>query len=685
MASRSVPPYSFVVGNSSVNDAKSGGKRGPIRRSANAELIGQTALHGCLTLHETFHRSVSLHPNRPCLGERVIDSAGNPGPYVFQTYSQCDNRIKSLASGLIHENLLGRNDQGMQLLGVYMKNCSAWVLAEYACYAISAATVPLYDTLGEDTVSYVINHTRMQTCLCSSLELPRLCEVASKCPSLQTILLKGGSITNRELAMCRKVKLNVMTFDELAKVGDAFPHEYVVPNDDSLATFCYTSGTTGDPKGALITHRNIVSVAASALNSCFDIRYDDYYLSFLPLPHIFERMVVSALLSCGSAIGFFRGDPLKLIEDCIALRPSIFCAVPRVLNKIHDKIESGMVSTPGAKGYMFQLAMNAKLHSLKKSGILKHTLWDAIIFSKIKSALGLDRVRQLVSGGAPLSVATMNFLRVLFGSQATIHEGYGLTESTGGISLTSPYDLSPAGHVGGPLPVVDVCLADVPDMEYFHSDSVHGDFRCDGRGEILVRGPGIFKGYYKDENATKEALTSDGWLRTGDIGLWRPDGQLSIVDRKKNLLKLSQGEYVAVEKIENILGRASSVNQIFVHGVSTEDCVVCVVVPDVDIWQKWLSAQNGKNSDGSLKFAAVVLEELTELGNKNGLKGFEIVKGVHIDAKVKEWGPHNGFTTPTQKLKRRALQDVYKNDLEKLYSEIKSFKKKRLNMTLSKI
>jgi len=219
--------------------------------------------------------------------------------------------------------------------------------------------------------------------------------------------------------------------------------------------------------------------------------------------------------------------------------------------------------------------------------------------------------------------------------------------------------------VGGPLPVGEVCLSDVPDMGYFHTDVIHGDNRCDGRGEILVRGPNVFSGYYKDPQATSEVLTSDGWLRTGDVGLWQPNGQLAIIDRKKNLLKLSQGEYVAVEKVENILGRASLVNQIFVHGDSTEDFIVGIIVPNFEARHAWLMI----NGDNHNVFEQAVLKEIQELGISHGLKGFEMVRRIHIDTTLGEWSPKNGLTTPTQKLKRTELRNKYKSEIKKMYAQ----------------
>jgi long-chain acyl-CoA synthetase len=618
-----------------------------------------------------------------------------------QLFSLIGTIINSFANALKNRNLLGKNDDNLSLLGIYMKNCKEWILCEYSCYQISAATVPLYDTLGPDAVEYVINHTSLQTIICSSIELPSICSIVllNKCKTLKYIILNSSSgITMKEKLLCKNSNLIVYTFDELCNsnininsVSGSIASP--LPHGDTLATFCYTSGTTGNPKGALITHTNIISVAAGALNSVFDLKSNDYYLSFLPLPHIFERMVISALLSCGSAIGFYRGNPLFLIDDCITLKPTIFCSVPRVLNKIYDKIINGMSppiaegegegegsgsgSGSGIKNYLFQKGLKTKLKNLEISGQLSHIFYDNIIFNKIKVALGLNNVRKLISGGAPLSSNIMNFWRILLGKNATVHEGYGLTESTGGISLTSSTDLSQAGHVGGPLPCVEICLSDVPDMGYYHSDSLHnGEIRCDGRGEILVRGPGIFNGYYKNKKATSEALTTDGWLRTGDIGLWQMNGQLAIIDRKKNLLKLSQGEYVALEKVEGVFGRASNVNQIFVYGTSTEDHLVAIIVPDMDK-KKAALQEKGKGKGSKEEYSNSVMEELYNIGIKNKLKGFEMIKKIYIDYDIIEWGPQNGFTTPTQKLKRQILYEKYKDSIENMYKELKNEKMKR--------
>jgi long-chain acyl-CoA synthetase len=294
----------------------------------------------------------------------------------------------------------------------------------------------------------------------------------------------------------------------------------------------------------------------------------DRHLSYLPLPHIFERIVIAQALTAGASVAFFRGDPLLLVEDIVACRPTMIPVVPRVLNKIHDKIMAGMAAKGGLTEKMFRTALKAKSAGLQE-GKLTHALWDRILFHKIKAALGLDCIRFMVSGSAPLSPNVMTFFRCLLG--VPVMEGYGQTEGSAAATISHPEDVGSVGHVGGPVDCVEVVLMDVPEMGYlstgklcklserilafivlfvgflimsgfqFNSDTSHQGEPCRGRGEICVRGPNVFKGYYKDEEKTKETIDEEGWLHSGDVGLWTMEGQLKIIDRKKNIFKLAQG------------------------------------------------------------------------------------------------------------------------------------------------
>ena len=216
------------------------------------------------------------------------------------------------------------------------------------------------------------------------------------------------------------------------------------------------------------------------------------------------------VIAGGAAIGFYRGDPLLLMEDVIALRPTLFVAAPRVLNKINDKIKAGITAAGGLKLKLFQKGMQAKTDNLIKHGKLTHSFYDKLIFNKIKHALGFSDVKCMISGSAPLSPTVMLFFRCMLG--VPVVEGYGQTEGAAIAAISHPSDLTTYGHVGGPVHPVEMILLDVPEMGYLHSDTSHRGEPCKGRGEICIRGPNVFLGYYKNIQSTNEAIDKDGWL-----------------------------------------------------------------------------------------------------------------------------------------------------------------------------
>lgn len=254
---------------------------------------------------------------------------------------------------------------------------------------------------------------------------------------------------------------------------------------------------------------------------------------------------------------------------------------------------AGISSVGGFKKKLFDQALKTKAEGLK-CGSLKHTLYDRLIFSKIKKGLGMDHLRIMISGSAPLGENVMIFFRCMLG--VPVVEGYGQTEGTACSSISHPDDITTVGHVGGPSGATEIVLVDVPEMGYRHTDREHRGKPCFGRGEICVRGPTIFKGYYKDEDNTREAIDGEGWLHSGDIGMWREDGTLQIIDRKKNIFKLAQGEYVAPEKIENVLCRSILIGQVFVYGDSLQSYLVAVVVPDEEPTRNWASSVAGTSA-----------------------------------------------------------------------------------------
>ena len=382
----------------------------------------------------------------------------------------------------------------------------------------------------------------------------------------------------------------------------------------------------------------------------------------------------------GASIAFFRGDPLLLIEDLQACRPTLFPAAPRVLNKIYDKIQIGIAAAGGMKKKLFDTGIATKTKNLLATGQLSHSVYDRLMFNKIKKGLGFDCLRLMVSGSAPLSTTVMNFYRVMLG--IPVLEGYGQTENTACCTATLLEDMSTSGHVGIPNPAIEIVLADVPEMGYFHTDSDHKGQPCQGRGEILVRGPTVFKGYYKQPEKTRETIDEEGWLRSGDIGLWTEDGNLQIIDRKKNIFKLSQGEYVAPEKIENVIIQSLLIGQAFVHGDSLQSALVAVIILDEEPIRSLLEAsKNPSLAKASLaeicksdSLKAVIMSEIKKIGKANGLYGFEIPKAIYLSEKP--FTVEDGLLTPTFKLKRQQARDKFEKEIEQMYAEMPQPKSK---------
>eukprot|EP00268_Persea_americana_P055298 TRINITY_DN641_c0_g1_i2.p1 TRINITY_DN641_c0_g1~~TRINITY_DN641_c0_g1_i2.p1 ORF type:complete len:435 (-),score=77.65 TRINITY_DN641_c0_g1_i2:198-1502(-) len=431
----------------------------------------------------------------------------------------------------------------------------------------------------------------------------------------------------------------------------------------------YTSGTTGDPKGVMISNNSIITIIDGVKrflqNVNEQLTEDDVYLSYLPLAHIFDRVIEESFISHGASIGFWRGDVKLLTEDLGELKPTIFCAVPRVLDRIYTGLNAKLSSGGLLKSAFFKVAYSYKLKNMQRGS--NHgdaaPMFDKMVFSKVKKGLG-GKVRLILSGAAPLSSHVEAFLRVVACSH--VLQGYGLTETCAGTFVSLPNELAMLGTVGPPLPNVDVCLESVPEMGYDANSSTP-------RGEICVRGDTLFTGYYKREDLTKEVMI-DGWFHTGDIGEWQPDGSMKIIDRKKNIFKLAQGEYVAVENLENIYGLTSQIDSIWVYGNSFESFLVAVVNPKKQVLERW-AEDNGQGLD----FHALcknpmakefILGELMKTAKHKKLKGFEFLKAIHLEPVP--FDMERDLLTPTYKKKRPQLLKYYQTAIDDMYKNAKS-------------
>jgi len=533
---------------------------------------------------------------------------------------------------------------------------------------MNAKCVPLYDSLGENAVEYIINHAQCTAVFVSNKNISALLKSKGKIASVKEVIY-WGEPTPAELKAMAGLGVTTRSFAELVDIGERSPKDAVQATSDDIGTIMYTSGTTGNPKGVLLAQKNLVSeIAAIAENlevaMGLKVGPGEVYCSYLPLAHIFDRVVEEVMIACGGCIGYWQGDVKKLVDDIGALKPTFFCGVPRIFDRIYAAVMAKLGAS-FVSSLLYKIALSRKYAKMKKgvSQKVAAPLWDKIIFSKIKDRLG-GRVKMIMSGGAPLSAHVEKFLRVAM--CCPVVQGYGLTETCAASFAAIPDTIEHAATVGIPFPSVEYRLEAVPEMNY-------DPFKNPPRGEVIIRGTPVFAGYYKDDKQTSECMDKDGFFHTGDVGELTPDGGLKIIDRKKNIFKLSQGEYVAVEVVESVYKKNLAIEQLWVYGNSFESALVAVVVPNEAKLTAW-AKEKGIAGDfaalcASPECNAYILSELQSTGRAAKLKGFEIVKAVHVEST--EFSVEESLLTPTFKLKRPQLLKRYKKEVDALYAGLK--------------
>ena len=526
-------------------------------------------------------------------------------------------------------------------------------LASQSLFAVS-----LYETLGPDATEYIINHAELPTVICTLPHVSTLIKLAPRVPTLKFIIcidpLDAGELPGRskaavvnELAAAQGLK--VFSMAEIEEMGLKSNRPMRPAGWDDTATINYTSGTTGAPKGVVLTHGNTVTANASARLGGH-ISEKDVHFSYLPLAHIYGRLVDQAALSEGSSLGFFRGDVLGLVDDMKILKPTGFISVPRLFNRFNSAIRTATLEADGIKGAMSRHIVSSKLASMRgppAQATNKNWLYDRVWTRKVRSAVGLDRSHTMISGSAPLDPDVQHFLSAAFASD--FHQGWGMTETfaIGTVQLQNDFA---TGIVGPPMAGVEICLESVPDYEYSVDD------KPNPRGEILIRGPSLFKGYYKNPEETEKALEKDGWFHTGDIGEVDSLGRFKVIDRKKNLLKMAHGEYISPERIENVYSAATNlINMGYVHGDSKEATLVGIFGVDPENFPPWASKILGREvtaDPAELRKAAkepkvlqAFLKLLDGIGRKHKFNSYERVRAVYLD--FEPFSIENELLTPT--------------------------------------
>uniref|UniRef100_A0A8C2FLB7 Arachidonate--CoA ligase n=1 Tax=Cyprinus carpio TaxID=7962 RepID=A0A8C2FLB7_CYPCA len=568
------------------------------------------------TVYDMFQRGLQIAGNGPCLGFR------KPGePYQWISYTEVAERAQVLGSGLLAK---GCKPNPQQYVGIFAQNRPEWVITELACYTFSMALVPLYDTLGLEAMVHILKLAEISMVVCDKEDKAEsLLKIKEKgvTPALSCLVL-FNPFSAALLERGRKCGVEILQLSQIMVRSNINP-----PKPQDLAVVCFTSGTTGN-----VTDQQTP-----------------------------QTLLTVSMFCHGARVGFYQGDISLLMDDIKTLKPTFFPVVPRLLNRIYDKI-LGSVTSPLRRAIL-HYAVRRKQAELGSGVVRNNSLWDRLIFNKIQAlctfaSLG-GNLRFILTASAPISPTVLSFLRATLG--CLIFEGYGQTECTAGCTFSMPGDWS-AGHVGAPLPCAMVKLTDIPDMNYYAKN---------GEGEICIRGHSVFRGYLKDEERTGEALDADGWLHTGDVGQWLPNGTLRIVDRKKHIFKLSQGEYIAPEKIENVYTRCVAVLQVFVHGDSLQSHLIGVVVPDPEVFVDWAKERGIVGSYEELcqnpDVKKAVLEDMTAVGKEAGLKSFEQVKDLYLHPEM--FSVSNGLLTPTLKSKRVDLRRVFSEQIAQMYSK----------------
>lgn len=574
------------------------------------------------------------------------------GRWIDITLQELADRVRYFSTGL---RVLGVKAEDR--VAILSENRPDWTMADFAILAANAVTVPIYPTLLGWQIEYIVNDSDSVVVVCSDADqLAKMLEIRHHTPSVQYIVVMDPSVESSD----PMVKSFQRVVDEGARSEkeegrQRFDELLMRRKASDLATLVYTSGTTGPPKGAMLTHGNITSnVVASA--AVIPFREHDIALSILPLSHIFERMADFAYLYKGGCIAYAE-SLVKVADNMEEIKPDIFCAVPRLFEKMHMRVMENVAVAGGAKQKLFQWAIGVGRERLPyiverkpmPAGLaFKSSVADRLVFRKIKERMG-GRIRLIISGGAPLSRDLASFF---IGAGVDIFEGYGLTETSPVITANTPENRR-IGTVGKLIPGVEVKIA--PD------------------GEILTRGPHVMVGYFNNPEATAQAIDSEGWFYTGDIGELDKDGFLKITDRKKELIINAYGKNIAPQPLENLLKASPYIATPVLIG-DRRKYLSALIIPNFEKLERDAKAMglNFSSREELVRDARVrdILQKEIDRFNSSHSRA-EQVRNFALLAS--EFTIETGELTPSMKVKRKVVDEKYKPLIDAMYAEESSY------------
>ncbi|VDM98456.1 unnamed protein product [Thelazia callipaeda] len=650
------------------------------------ELLEYPPNSNVTTLFDLLQHAIRITNNGDFVGEKIN------GIYKWVSYEQVFKESHKIGSALLQ---LGIGAGESNRVGLAGNNSTRYIIAQYALINYSIILVPLYHNYNWKILCDIIEDCNLEVIFCDNYErantfITKVEQGLLKC--LKQIIVFEGSKQEIDSKIIQSSSVKVYDWDSMLSLGNTYLKPVTPPSPSSTH------------KGVQLSHRAVLAAMSGIYMQLkmppkgIVLDNNDIYFSFLSSAHIYEQLIEVLMIYVGGKIGLFTGDPKNLINDIQILQPTILALVPRVLNRYHDLIMENIQKKNFIKRFIFRIAMQenllfcyfyfnfnfffwtelriifSKLQQLANGKLKHNTIWDKLVFRKIRASFG-GKLRLITTGGAPVADNVMNFTRVVYG--CLLLEGYGQTECSAAGALSLPADTA-SGHVGGPSPWAQIKLVSVEELGYDAKNDV---------GEVCFRGAGLMTAYFNNPKLTSQAIDDEGWLHTNDIGMWLPNGSLRIIDRKNNLFKLAQADYVSPERIENIYLQHALVKQvslvkntIFVYGSAIHAFLVAVVVVDIEKLHNEIQKVNKKIINYNVKSQTSAEEFLENLnvrryflallrnfGCNKGLSSLEQIKNVHL---VKdEFTVEDGLLTPTMKIIRKKLEEKFETILNKMYSE----------------
>jgi long-chain acyl-CoA synthetase len=567
------------------------------------------------------------------------------GKYEDVSYATFKEETETLAFGLAALGVK-REDK----VAIISENRPEWMYSDMAILGLGAVDVPLYPISTSDSIEFILKNSESVGIIVSNqFHMNKVLKIKENVKTLKFIIVMNDVDISGQKDVFLMKNIQKKGIEYRNDNPKHFNDNIKLARENDLCTLIYTSGTTGEPKGVMLTHKNIIS-NVNAVHEIIEIFETDIFLSFLPLCHILERMAgYYTAFSAGAQIAFAESIE-KVATNLMEVKPTVMTAVPRLFERIYSKIRKGVDASPEKKQKIFNWAISigTEYQQAKKTerGVsiglnLKHKLADKLVYSKIREKTG-GRLRFFISGGAALARELGEFFEAV---GILILEGYGLTESSPVIAVNRPYNYK-FGTVGQTMPGVEVKIA--PD------------------GEILAYGPNIMQGYYKNKKETEETI-KNGWLHTGDIGVFDAEGFLMITDRKKSLFKTTTGKYIAPTPIENMFLGSKYIDQFIIIG-DRRMFITALIVPDFEALKEYADAHRITYKDPMELTQMKQIYEMLEkdLGQfQRKLAGYEKVRKFTI--LDKPFTIEGGEMTPSMKLKRKVIEERYSNLIEEMY------------------